>query len=177
MTGSRNGEGCASSENLRLEKSSAHESAFVPGLVRATGGGDFVKAPARLAALLAAAQPLLRRLCDDARLLVFNRERDREETVEIAHEALLRVWPLLQEWIRDDAKNLQQVEAVQRATFEWTARRKDADFLIHRRDRLLDAEALSALPRFGGQLDNAARTYLAACRKAQNESDERERQG
>src|SRR5262249_45197527 len=124
----------------------------------------------------ATAQPLLRRLCDEARLLVLDRDREGQETIEIAHEALLRVWPLLRGWIGDDAVRLQHLAAIQRAASEWNSHRENADFLIHRRDRLVEAEALAALPRFGNQLEPTARSYLAACRQAQSESDERERQ-
>src|SRR5208282_6715733 len=53
--------------------------------------------PAPLAALPAKSHPLLERLAK-ARLLVV-RQDDDARVVEVAHEALLRKWPLLRSWL------------------------------------------------------------------------------
>jgi hypothetical protein len=85
--------------------------AFVPAMVRVNDQGEYVRRPARLDELPAKAQPLLERLAK-ARLLVL-RQDGAARVVEVAHEALLRKWPLLKSWL-DSARAFligkQQVE-------------------------------------------------------------------
>ena len=71
--------------------------AFVPAMVRVNDQGEYVRRPARLDELPAKAQPLLERLAK-ARLLVL-RQDGAARVVEVAHEALLRKWPLLKSWL------------------------------------------------------------------------------
>jgi DNA-binding SARP family transcriptional activator/WD40 repeat protein len=65
------------------------------------------------------------------RLLTFDRDpATREPTVEVAHEALLRSWPRLREWIaaaRDDVGTLRRIED---AAAEWERSGRDASFLL-----------------------------------------------
>jgi formylglycine-generating enzyme required for sulfatase activity len=79
------------------EEIEALESAFVDHLVRLTSDGQVAKQPARLVALPAASRRLVG-LFVEARLLVSGKGSD-GEAVEIAHEALLRTWPILVNWI------------------------------------------------------------------------------
>ena len=79
------------------EEIRALQEAFVGHLIRLSSDGQAAKQPARRAALPAAS----RRLVDlfvAARLLVVGKGADRDQ-VEIAHEALLRTWPTLVDWI------------------------------------------------------------------------------
>ena len=56
----------------------------------------------------------------DARLLTFDRHpASREPTVEVAHEALLRQWPRLAAWLREDAEVLRSVDVVESAATVW----------------------------------------------------------
>jgi WD40 repeat protein len=71
--------------------------AFVPAMVRVNDQGEYVRRPARLDELPAKAQPLLERLAK-ARLLIV-RQDGAVGVVEVAHEALLRKWPLLRSWL------------------------------------------------------------------------------
>jgi hypothetical protein len=71
--------------------------AFVPAMVRVNGQGEYVRRPARLDELPPKAQPLLERLAR-ARLLIVRQDGD-ARVVEVAHEALLRKWPLLRSWL------------------------------------------------------------------------------
>ena len=71
--------------------------AFVPAMVRVNDQGEYVRRPARLDELPAKAQPLLERLAK-ARLLIVRQDGD-APVVEVAHEALLRKWPLLRSWL------------------------------------------------------------------------------
>lgn len=55
-----------------------------------------------------------------ARLLTFDRDRKtREPTVEVAHEALLRAWPRLVDWLREDRELLRSIAAVSGAASQW----------------------------------------------------------
>lgn len=76
---------------------SALRDAFVPAMVRVNDQGEYVRRPARLDSLPAKAQPLLDRLTK-ARLLIVRQDGD-DRMVEVAHEALLRKWPLLRSWL------------------------------------------------------------------------------
>ena len=91
-------------EKLSEEDRRALQEAFVPGLVRATAEGGFSRSRALLATLPPRAEPHLRRLIDDARLLTTDRDPQGGVTVEVAHESLLRVWPTLARWIAEDAR-------------------------------------------------------------------------
>src|SRR5271166_6351272 len=71
--------------------------AFVPAMVRINDQGEYVRRPARLDELPAKSQPLLERLAK-ARLLIVRQDGD-APMVEVAHEALLRKWPLLRSWL------------------------------------------------------------------------------
>ncbi|OYQ22360.1 hypothetical protein CHR90_00385 [Elstera cyanobacteriorum] len=69
--------------------------------------GAFTRRPAPLAALPPTAKPLIERLID-ARLLVRRfSESAGESVVEVSHEALFRVWPLLADWLREERAFLQ----------------------------------------------------------------------
>ena len=55
-----------------------------------------------------------------ARLLTFDRDvATREPTVEVAHEALLREWPRLVDWLAEDLDVLRRVHAVGLAATTW----------------------------------------------------------
>ena len=69
----------------------------MPAMVRVNDQGEYVRRPARLDELPAKSQPLLERLAK-ARLLVLRQDGD-ARVVEVAHEALLRKWPLLRSWL------------------------------------------------------------------------------
>ncbi len=77
-----------------------------------------------------------------ARLVTFDRDvRTREPTVEVAHEALLREWPRLARWLREDAELLRTVDELSRAATTWTeGGREPAD--LYRGGRLETARGL-----------------------------------
>jgi len=75
--------------------------AFVPAMVRINDQDDYTRRPARWDQLPPLAQPLLKGLVE-ARLMSVE-QRDQVRWVEVAHEALLRKWPLLRGWL-DEAR-------------------------------------------------------------------------
>ena len=106
---------------------------------------------------LSRAVPLLRRFVD-ARLLVTDRDTDGRETIEVAHEALLRTWPQLAGWLAEDRDKLRLLESLQRAAEEWELGGRRDDLLVHRDARLEDARGAGrdAALRPARRLDGAA---------------------
>jgi WD40 repeat protein len=86
-------------------------------------------------------QRVLARLVD-ARLCVTD-ERDGQAVVALAHEALLRTWPTLVEWLKQEAGLLQSRELAQHETRLWLEHGKSADWLAAA-DKLAAFERLKA---------------------------------
>jgi Novel STAND NTPase 1/Sulfatase-modifying factor enzyme 1/Effector-associated domain 1 len=92
-------------------------------------------------------------LLADARLVTTHRE-----TVEVAHEALIRRWPTLQGWLDEERESLRTERYLRNAVAEWT--RSDRNFgLLYRGVRLEQASAWAA---HGGKLGEREREFLAA---------------
>lgn len=125
---------------------------------------------ARLSEIPAEAQPLIQRLVEH-RLLATDVNNDASETtIEPAHEALLRQWGLLQEWLTEDAGLLAALEGIKRASRDWAANNKHRAWLTHQRERLSTAESVSARPDLAAGLEPIDRAYVVACRKAETQS-------
>jgi WD40 repeat protein/class 3 adenylate cyclase len=96
----------------------------------------------------AESESVLRRLVE-ARLVTID-----EGSAEVAHEALLREWPQLRQWLDEDRAGLRLQRQVTDAAREWVAMARDEDALL-RGARLVAAtewaaangEAMSALER------------------------------
>lgn len=73
----------------------------------------------------------------NARLLTASEdETTKGESVDVAHEALIRAWPRLRQWIDDDRAGLRIVRRLSEAAEEW--RRGDRDeSLLYRGSRLV----------------------------------------
>jgi hypothetical protein len=105
-------------EKLATEDRDALRTTFVPTLIRATETGGFARDRALRERLPHRADPLVQKLVD-AHLLVTDRDDKGRETVEIAHEALLRTWPTLISWLVEDRDKLRQHNAIARAAKDW----------------------------------------------------------
>ncbi|MGH8475066.1 MAG: TIR domain-containing protein, partial [Methylococcales bacterium] len=161
------------------EELDALHAAFVPAMVRINAEGGYARRRALVDELPRRALALLRRFVD-ARLLVAGRDPQNRETNEVAHEALLRTWPQLANWLVEDRDKLRLLESLQRAVEEWNQGGRGDESLTHRNSRLRDAEGLLANPRFAVLEGSNERAYLDACRAAQDaheatEKEERER--
>src|SRR5439155_8604601 len=77
--------------NPTPEELDALHAAFVPTMVRINAEGGCARRRTLFGDLPRRALPLLRRFVD-ARLLVSDRDSKGRETIEVAHEALLRTW-------------------------------------------------------------------------------------
>ena len=138
--------------------------AFIPwlsGIDPETGSPR--RAIARLSDIPEEARPLVKHLIAQ-RLLATDRSASGEETIEPAHEALLRQWGLLKGWLEEDFAQLAALEAVKRATRDWLANSKSPDWLAHNAGRLEDAERLKARPDLAAKLVPDDVDYLARCR-------------
>lgn len=103
--------------NPAPEELNALKEAFVPEMVRVNPAGEYVRRPASLGDLPAKARPLIERLAK-ARLLVVRREGD-ATIVEVAHEALLRKWPLLRGWLDEEREFLIGKDQLELDLQEW----------------------------------------------------------
>ncbi len=78
-----------------------------------------------------------------ARLLTFDRDPiTREPTVEVAHEALLREWQRLRDWLGESRDDLRQHRMLVAAAAEWSTSNRDPGFLL-RGSRLDQFEQLA----------------------------------
>jgi WD40 repeat protein len=128
-------------------------------LVRINDAGQYTRQAVRWSDLPAGAHSLLGRFVD-ARLLVSSGEAQ-GRVVEVAHEALFRVWQRLRQWLDADRDLLQLRDGVHRAAAEWHEKARPADLLVHRGSRLEAAEVLLREGRFA--LEAVQREYLQAC--------------
>jgi len=109
---------------------------------------------------LSATKALVKHLAD-ARLVVTSRNAITNlEEVEVAHEALLRYWPRLANWLDENRTNLQLRETIRQAALTWEAGQKTADDLVHKGVRLEDAKVLARQTGFLNQLEA---DYVTAC--------------
>jgi energy-coupling factor transporter ATP-binding protein EcfA2 len=97
------------------------------------------------------AEPALRRIVDQfagprTRLLVTGSDRARRPTVEVAHEALIRTWPRLRQWIDANRDKLRARAAVLQARQEWEQQGRREDLLVPAGFQLERARALLVEP-------------------------------
>ncbi|RLU96809.1 DNA-binding protein [Streptomyces griseocarneus] len=103
-----------------------------------------------------------------ARLLTLDADH-----VELAHEALLRAWPRLREWIDADRAGLHVRQSLLEAAETWEGEGRDAA-LLYRGTRLAVAREWAADPAHQATLGSVARAFLDT--GAAHETAERERE-
>jgi WD40 repeat protein len=96
-------------------------------------------------------EPAQRRIVEQfagprTRLLVTGSDRAERPTVEVAHEALIRTWPRLRDWINANREKLRARSAVLQAQAEWERQGRRADLLLPAGFQLDRARALLADP-------------------------------
>ena len=110
------------------------------------------------------------------RLLTFDRDpATRAPTVEVAHEALIRRWPRLKEWIEANRDDLRIYQRVAHATREWLNAEQDPSFLASGA-RLSQFEHWSTETEL--MVNQQERDYLEAsiAERARQEAEEAARQ-
>jgi WD40 repeat protein len=84
-----------------------------------------------------------------------------QQAVEITHEALLREWPLLREWVNEARAGLLVQQELEAAAASWADQGKDAGTL-YRGVQLSAAQQWAAVPGHSRQLSPGGRDFLAA---------------
>ncbi|HEC83869.1 MAG TPA: hypothetical protein ENI48_01290 [Thioploca sp.] len=109
---------------------------------------------------LSAIKALVKHLAD-ARLVVTSRNPvTRREEVEIVHEALIRYWPRLLNWLEEERTHLQLRETIRQAALAWEDKEKNEDYLVHKGVRL---ERVKGLAQQAGFLNQLEADYVNAC--------------
>ncbi len=150
-------------------------------LVTAGDGAEDTRRTARQSELVGVDDHVVNALVD-RRLLTVDRDREsREPTIEIAHEALLRGWPRLREWLDEDRDWVRELRALASATRLWeSSGRDEAD--LYRGARLAVTSELvvdrtdSLTPDEAAFLDASARLVDAERIAAEERTRTRERQ-
>ncbi|HNE41269.1 SUMF1/EgtB/PvdO family nonheme iron enzyme [Accumulibacter sp.] len=88
-------------------------------LVQLGDNSEDTRRRARRGDFAAAAQPLIEQLASKRLLVVGNDPARGEETVEVAHEALIRRWPRLVDWLAENRADLHQRREIERAAQAW----------------------------------------------------------
>ncbi len=154
------------------------QSAFVPALVQIDDAdAEPRRRVERFDKLPEASRPLVRHLIDERLLVTDHRLIDgiKADTVEVAHEAILRQWPVLRSWISGEREGLRALDGVRTAARDWRTHGGAQGWLAHGGGRLEEAERLLTPAHFANALGPAERDYLATCRARENAERERER--
>jgi len=110
-------------DKLSKDALQALRDAFIPRMVRVNEAGDYVRQPAKWEELPPTALPLLNKLTN-ARLLVqraiaTGNSEANEKYVEVAHEALLRHWKLLNGWLHEEHDFLVGKQQLEHSLRDW----------------------------------------------------------
>lgn len=125
-------------------------------LVRPGEGTEDTRRLATKAELGEASWSLVKQLAD-ARLVVTNRNADGQETVEVVHEALIRNWGQLREWMETDRIFRAWQDRLRGAMHEWEETKRDEGALL--RGALL-AEAEEKLQERREELSIAEQEFI-----------------
>ncbi|MGI9421527.1 MAG: hypothetical protein ACR2RA_27170, partial [Geminicoccaceae bacterium] len=99
----------------------------------------------------------------ESRLLIVD-----EDTVQIAHEALLRTWPRFRVWIEEGRDQLRMRQRIVRAATDWAAEHRDPD-LLYRGTPLLSA--VEWAERNPDQLGEQEQRFLDASAESKAQAD------
>lgn len=109
-----------------------------------------------------AVEEVLKKLADARLITTF------ENTVEVAHEALIREWPALQEWLDEDREGLKLHRHLTESAQEWEELDRDHGEL-YRGVRL--AQAVEWAKENDGQLNELEREFLSASQISEAEEE------
>lgn len=107
--------------------------------------GDRAVSAVRVPLSLAAANQQARQLVDaflEARLLVADRDSQETQVIGLAHEALLRHWPRLTQWLADNREFFRIRSQVSVAAETWNGSGRSQDYLLSPGKPLVDGESL-----------------------------------
>jgi hypothetical protein len=119
------------------------------------------------------AQQVLDNLVSARLITVGTEQQTSRDVVEVAHEALIREWPLLRGWVSEDRQDLRVERALLQAAQEWESFGRDAGTLL-KGARLAQAEEWSG--KHGGELPDSAREFLRISIAARDEEIQKEKE-
>ena len=96
----------------------------------------------------------------EARLFTTDLAADGSATVNIAHEALLRHWPRLQEWVEKNREDLRIHARVNVAATRWENENRSREFLLSAGKQISEAEDLVKSKSI--ELTEAEKTFVSA---------------
>ncbi len=96
-----------------------------------------------------------------------------DQSIEIAHEALIRSWPRMQGWLAEERDNIRTRERISRAADEWVEADRNPDLLIRGTRLATTVEWLAAHP---GQLNRLESSYVEAAETARRNALDAERE-
>lgn len=105
----------------------------------------------------------------DRRLIVTS-----DDVVELIHDALLREWQKIQDWIKNDRDNIRLWETVIDAAKEWEIHQRDENFLVHSSRRLTDV--LNIVGQNKLVFSAGEKSYVNACLELWNRQNEQQEQ-
>ena len=135
---------------------------FVPALVDLNEQGEPIRRVAEWSKFDEEGQALLTRFDQSWRLVVRKTSVEGTETVEVAHEALLRVWSRFGEWLEPERGRLEALRALIFQAATWDRRGQKSYDLSHRGKRLTEAGKLLVYERFRPHLGDREHAYLDA---------------
>jgi len=97
-----------------------------------------------------------------ARLLTTTSDQEKkQELVDVAHEALIRTWPKVQDWLKDERENTRLIGQLHQALQEWQQHEKATDYLF----RGLQLERFETLlaSSYRESLTRSEKEFLDAC--------------
>jgi len=110
------------------------------------------------------------------RLLTFDRDPStRESTVEVAHEALIQRWDLLQEWLDENRENIRIQRRLTTATTDWLEADRESSYLA-RGSRLTQFEVWVDQSDLALSEDELAFLTASINERQRAEEEEKERQ-
>ena len=168
--------------NIAKDKSefeNAIKAAFIPHLADVNDADQFVRRIAPTEKLPSHTHNVVSLLADQHLLIKDRRGSDNREQdiIEVAHEALLREWPLLWGWLEEEKDNIRAIGAASRSAAEWEKNGCSDDWLVHTGERLSEAMKLSMRDDMKKRVGELEKKYLnAAIEKEETNRREREEQ-
>ena len=155
----------------RKERLALLRKAFIPWLAGIDPEtGNALRRVARFKEIPKDAIPMIDLLVEERLLSVDVAKDTKEKTIEPAHEALLRKWSLLKEWLHEDAALLSALHGITRASKDWSESRKSSSWLVHGGGRLRIAEQILNRSDLAASLTSADRDYISACQAAEHQA-------
>lgn len=110
------------------------------------------------------------------RLLTFDRDPStRESTIEVAHEALIQRWELLQDWLDENRENIRIQRRLTTATSDWLEAERETSYLA-RGSRLTQFEVWVEQSELALSEDELEFLTASVNERERAEEEERERQ-